>query len=136
MIEEPSNDDDLYTNSTRNVIAVVNLLAILHFVTGLLFLPYIWLIFFETVYVGPDFFILFAYMIGGLLLTTLPVFFIIGLAILKIRPWAWKTSVIVNGVCVILTIFGQIIFPAMLNIIILLILNNTDVKTTLRPYDY
>jgi len=129
-------DNDSYSTSSKSVDTAINILALLHCITGLLFVPYIWTIFFEISYSGPSFFIYFAYFIGGLLLTSLPIYFILGLAIWNTRPWAWKTSVLVNAICFILTTFGQIIFPAMLNIVLLLMLNNTDVKTELRPEDY
>lgn len=121
---------DSYSSSTSNVNSVINLLALLHFFTGLLFIPYIQIIFSQSIYPGPTFFTFFAYLVGGLLLMTLPIFFILGLAIWTRRLRAWKASVITNAICLILTLFSYIIFPAMLNIVLLLMLNSTDVRTT------
>jgi hypothetical protein len=132
--EEPTRPDniDSYSSASRNVDPVISLLAMLQVFTGLLFLPYIQSIFSLTIYPGPIFFTFFAYFVGGLLLMTLPVFFILGLAIWGRRLWARKISVIANAICLILTLFGQIIFPAMLNIVSLLMLNSTDVRAALE----
>ena len=127
-------DSDSYSSSARSVDSVINLLAILHGLIGLLFIPYVYIIFTETIFYITNFtlLVILTYLIGGLMLMTIPVFFIVGLAIWKVKSWAWKTSVIMNAVCLILTILGQVIFPAMLNIVLLLMLNNRDVRSALQ----
>ncbi len=119
---------DSYSNAIDNTDFTINILAILHIITGLLFIPYIWSIFSHGFYPGNVLFLFLTYFTFGLLVSTLTFFCIIGLAIWKVRSWAWKTSVIVNAICLFLSIMGQLIFPAMLNIILLLMLNNNEVK--------
>ena len=137
MIEEiPDRDDiDSHSNSSKNIDSVITLIAVFHVLTAILTLPMVYAIFASPMMQGPLFYIFLIWVEGVLLGATLPVYILLGIAIWRVQSWAWKVSMIVNAICLIFNIFGAAILPAILNIVLLLVLNNRDVRFALASIE-
>ncbi|MGY5858378.1 MAG: hypothetical protein RTU63_03340 [Candidatus Thorarchaeota archaeon] len=135
MTEEISDPDDIdsHYNITKNVDSVITVIAFIHVLAGVLTFPLVYFIFTSTMIQAPVFYIFLVMVDGVVLAITIPVYIVVGIAIWRIQSWAWKISVITNVIFLVINIFGSVILTAILNIILLLALNNEDVKLALRP---
>jgi hypothetical protein len=133
LTERKMNLDDFESSShhRKNVDSVISGIAITHVITGILTIPTVYSIFTSAIMQGPWWYSFLMMLEGSALSVTIPLYIILGVAIWLVREWAWKIAVITNVLCMILNIFGQIVLLAILNIILLLALNNTDVRDAL-----
>ncbi|TFH08219.1 MAG: hypothetical protein E4H14_06865 [Candidatus Thorarchaeota archaeon] len=137
MIDDVSypTDIDSYSYPTKNVDVVIGLIAIFHAITGVLTFPLVYLIF-SASFLGAPLEIAFLMIIqGAILAATIPVYLVLGWALWKIQPWAWKVAVIINILCLVFNIVGGVVLTAILNILLLLALNASDVRLGLAPID-
>lgn len=126
---------DSYSYPTKNIDVVINLIAIFHAITGVLTFPLVYIIF-SADFLGVPLEILFILILqGGILGVTIPVYIVLGWAIWTVQPWAWKIAVIINVVCLLFNIIGGAVLTAILNILLLLALNASDVRSEMAPID-
>jgi len=136
LIEEIPDRDDIGSHSyTKNVDSVVTGIAIVHVITGMLTLPIIYVIFSSTTIQAPILYIFMVWIEVVILVATIPLYILLGIAIWRVQSWAWKVAVIANVIFLIFNIVGAVILPAILNIVLLLALSNQDVRSALKPID-
>ena len=116
MIEDtpPPDDIDSYSSS-KNVGFVVKGVSIFHILTGVLTIPLVYDIFTFRLFQALPINSLYQMLVGSILLITIPLYIILGIAIWLAQPWVWKASVIANILCLIFNIFGLVILTAILN---------------------
>ena len=132
----PNRDDtDSHSYSNKNSDSVITVIAIFHFLTGILTIPLIYAIFSSTMMQAPILYIFMVWVEGVILVATIPLYILLGIAIWRVQSWAWKAAVIANLVCLIFNIVGGVILIAILNIVLVLALNNSDVRSALNPTD-
>jgi len=133
--DEPDNLEDIesYSPSVQNINIVINVLAALHVFSGIIAIPIAYLIFTFNIFLAPLIITVVNLIIGAILITSIPLYFIIGWAIRSLQPWAWKVSVIANMIFLIINLIGAIVLTALLNIVFLFVLFSSDVKQALAP---
>ena len=124
---------DSYSASISSIDTVITFLAILHILTGILAIPQAYSIFTSDIFQAPIIVTVVVIILGSLLSLAIPILFILGWAIWSLQSRAWKFAVIFNIILLVITISGQIVLIAIMNIILLLILNSADVRLTLKP---
>lgn len=128
-------DIDSYVYPTTNIDVVISLVAIFHVLTGVLTFPIVYITF-STNLMGLPLEIIFILIIqGAILAATIPVYIVLGWAIWTLRPWAWKVAMIINFLCLVLNILGGVVLIAILNILLLLALNASDVRSGMAHID-
>jgi len=129
------NSDDLesYTSSVDNINIVITLIAATHIISGILTIPLVYIIFSSSLFEAPVIVTFMQIFMGSILALTVPISITLGWAIWSLQPWSWKFAMVVNIVCLFLNIIGGIVLIALLNIVLLLALNGTDVKLALIP---
>jgi len=137
LIEDiPSPDDiDSYSSSAKYVDSVIKGIAIIHILASILTFPLVYAIFTSTIFQAPVSYISLLLVEGAVLVVTIPLYIVLGIAIWLVQRWAWKVAIIVHVICLIFNLFGAVILTAILNIVLLLALNSTDVKLALQPAD-
>ena len=137
MNEELPNPEDFdnYSYSVKDIDTVVSLIAIFHAITGVLTFPLAYFILSSGPLQAPVIVIFMLMLEGAVLVVTIPVYIIIGVAIWSLQTWAWKVAVIINVVCLFFNIMGGVVLTAILNILLLLALNNSNVRLALAPMD-
>jgi hypothetical protein len=134
--ELPASEDlESYSKSVDSMELIITLIAILHIITGLLVIPIVNTIFTSNIFQAPLIVTVLVILQGSILAVTMPLYIILGWAILRIQSWAWKFSVIVNSVCLVLNIFGGFVIIACMNIILIFLLFGSDVQLALSPFE-
>jgi hypothetical protein len=118
-----------HTNGKDSVISAI---AIIHIITGIVTIPIAFEFLTSAHTTGPIWYGFLVTVESSILLVTIPLYIILGIAIWFVREWAWKIATITNVLCMIFNIFGQVVLLAILNIILLLALNNIDVRDTFQ----
>ena len=132
----PSSDDlDSYAASVQNIYTVIKLIAVLHVIAGILTIPIVYISFLSSLYEAPAIVAFMIIVIGSILALTVPISITLGWAIWTLQSWAWKVAMVVNVVGLFFNIIGGIVLIALLNIVLLVALNGTDVKLALTPID-
>jgi hypothetical protein len=122
---------DSYNYSSKNIDSVISLLAGFHVITGLLTIPQVYAALSTSLIEAPTAIVFMYLSIGIVLAATVPFYIVIGGAIWSLQSWAWRVAVVVNVICLFFNLFGGVILTAILNIVLLLILNNSDVRLAL-----
>ena len=136
-LTEEHKDLESYEASTyrsKNVDSVVTIISVSHILTAIVSIPIIYFIFMDSPGTGPVLYIFLTMLAGAALVVAIPLYVIIGLAIWKVQGWSWRVAVIVNVMFLLFNIATQIILLAMLDVVLLLALNNSDVRNALQPY--
>ncbi|MHA1930108.1 MAG: hypothetical protein ACTSV2_16170 [Candidatus Thorarchaeota archaeon] len=135
MSDDMTNGDDLesYASSVQNINTVITLIAVIHIIAGILTIPLVYIIFSSSIFEAPLIVTFMLIFMGSILALTVPISITLGWAIWCLQPWAWKIAMVVNVTCLFLNIIGGIVLIALLNIVLLLALNGTDVKLALTP---
>ena len=136
MTEERKDLDHYEASPTqvKNIDSAITGIAIGHIFTALVTFPIVYVIFTNPPSTSLVMYIFLAMLVGVILAAAIPLYIIIGIAIWRLYGWAWKVAVAVNILCLIFNIGSQVVLLAMLNIVLLLALNNTDVRNALQPY--
>jgi hypothetical protein len=128
-------DIESFSPSIQNMDFTINAIAVLHVISGILAIPTIIILFSLGIFQAPVIVVMMLLFDGAMLITSVPLYFILGWAIWSIQPWAWKVSVITNIAFLVLNLLGALILPALLNIVYLFALNSIDVRLALAPID-
>ena len=136
MIDDDSDsiqDIELYSPSVQKIDTVITVTAVLHIFSGILAVPIILSLFATNIFQAP-FIVTYILLIeGSILITSIPLYFILGWAIWSLQPWAWKLAVISNIVLLLVYLLGGIILPALLCIVFLFALYSSEVRQALTP---
>lgn len=126
------DDFDSSSHRSKNIDSLITMIAITHIITGILTIPIVYTIFTYEQTQGPVWYMFLVMIEVPILAITIPLYFMLGISIWLGREWVWKIAAITNVICLIFNVFEQIILTAILNIILLLALNNTDVRDALQ----
>ena len=130
-----SDDLDSYATSVQNIDTVITLIAVLHVIAGILTIPIVYTVFSSSLYEASAIVAVTILVMGSILALTVPISITLGWAIWSLQSWAWKVAMVVNVVGLFFNIIGGIVLIALLNIVLLVALNATDVKIELTPID-
>ncbi|MGY5872468.1 MAG: hypothetical protein RTV72_09500 [Candidatus Thorarchaeota archaeon] len=128
-------DLDSYSSSVSGIDRVIKLVALLHILTGILTIPPLNAMLSFNFFQAPVIVTILAFILVSILALSIPIFIILGWAILTLQTWVWRISVIFNVVCLIIYIIPGIVLVAIMNIILLLLLNGSDVRLALNPIE-
>ncbi|TFH06780.1 MAG: hypothetical protein E4H14_10030 [Candidatus Thorarchaeota archaeon] len=130
---EMLEDIESYSPSVQNINTVINVVAALHIFSGIIAIPIAYLLFSAFTFQVPLIIVITILIVEAVLITSIPLYFIISWAIWSLQSWAWKVAIIANVIFLILNLIGGIILPALLNIVFLFALFGSDVKLALIP---
>lgn len=134
MIEDetyPPENSELYFPSKQRVDTTILVICVIHVLMGVIATPIVILLFSSGILQTQLLVAILILIEGAILIISIPLYFILAWAIWKRMIWVWKTAVLVNGIFLLLNLFGQIILLTLLNIILIFSLYSPEVRREL-----
>jgi len=128
-------DIESYSPSVKNIDTVITVIAVLHVLSGIIAIPIAYVLLSTNIFQAPVIITILMLIDIALLITSVPLYFILGWAIWSLQPWAWKVAIITNVILLTIYVIGEMILPALLNIVFLFALFSSDVRLALAPFE-